>query len=1020
MSELTAPQSVELTASGERSIAAHTFSGIGINGDHNEITVLERGTLQAPAWVTAGKGVCFLPREPAAVFVGREQVLAVLRQALEDDHAQVVISQVVYGLGGVGKSELALQYAAAHRDRYAVVWWITADSVAQIQSGLAALAGRLHPPVRLAGTVEDAADWVIGWLQTHSGWLLVLDNVEDPEHVRPLLGQLSGGRMVITTRRDVRWGGQRRPVRLDVLEPGPAVELIFQITGGERQAGDEVVAADLATKLGFLPLALEQAASYIKQNRISLTRYLARLQEHPARVHARIAEGDQAERTIARLWQITMKMIESRNSDAIELLRALACYASDDIPRQVVPEEIGATDTGEALGLLASYSMITLTEEAVSMHRLTQAVVLTDASDDSLGRIGAARNTALTWLASALPQDPRSDLTGWPLWRRLMPHIDAFAARYLPGGEPADLEIILNQAAIFQLVQGAHHHAAALATHALAIAEAAYGSDHPAVADSLANLAASFRDLGCPGEAMPLFERALAINEAAYGPDAPAVATSLGNLANSLRDLGRPGESVSLEQRAAAIIEAAYGPDHPGVATSLGHLANSFRDLGRPGEAMPLFERALAITEAAYGPDHPTVAIRLNNLAATFRALGQPDESVSLEQRALAIIQAAYGPDHPTVATSLSHLAAAFSDLGRPGEAVPLFERALAINEAAYGPDHPTVATSLNNLAASFRALGRPGESVSLEQRAAAIIEAAYGPDHPTVAILLSNLAVSFSDLGRPSEAVPLFERVLTINQAAYGPDHPTVATSLNNLAASFHALGRPGESVSLEQRAAAIIEAAYGPDHPTVATSLSNLAASFRDLGRPDESVPLEQRALAIIEAAYGSTHPALVVVLSNLASSFNDLGRPSEAVPLFERALTITEAAYGSTHPTVAIVLSNLTNSFRALGRPGKAVSLLERALAITETAYGSTHPSLAIVLGNLANSFNDLGRPSEAIPLFERALTITEAAYGSTHPTITTLRRALSYAMNAPCHCGSGRKFKRCHGSIPSPAP
>ncbi|WP_214110780.1 tetratricopeptide repeat protein [Acrocarpospora catenulata] len=971
--------------------------------------------LPHPADVQPPPGMNNLPRTPARIFVGRDQALARLGAALADEE-NVVVTQTVYGLGGVGKSELALHHAHNCRDRYQLRWWITANDEEQIEAGLAALTGRLLPTtILLAETGQQAAQWALNWLQAHTQWLLVLDNVEDPHHVQPLLGQLSSGHVLITTRRDIGWHRLATPIPLDVLDPGSATKLIMKVAGHTSDS-DEILARQLAEELGFLPLALEQAAAYIAQTRISLDRYLALLADHPARMHAATADGGQAERTIARLWQITLTTINQRNPLAVQLLYILAQYAPDQIPRSILPHTADVIDIDEALGLLSSYSMVTLTQDTISMHRLMQAVLLTGTHEDQPDP-DTARDTALGWLAATLPDDPQYDPSGWPRWRQLTPHIDALTSRYRQSSEPALLGRVLNSSAIFHRVQGSHGRAVDIALRALAIAESEYGSDHPDVAVGLGNLAVNLGDLGKSGEAVLLEQRALAITEAAYGPDHPAVAVRLSNLAASFSDLGRPREAVPLFERALAITEAAYGPDHPDVATLLGNLAGSLRDLGRSGEAVPLEQRALAIAESVYGPDHPDVAVRLGNLAASLGDLGRSGEAVPLEQRALAITEAAYGPDHPDVAIWLGNLAASLRDLGRSGEAVLLEQRALAITEAAYGPDHPTVAVKLGNLAASLRDLGRSGEAVLLEQRALAITESVYGPDHPDVAVRLGNLAASLRDLGRSGEAVPLFERALAITEAAYGPDHPTVAIRLGNLAVILRDLGRWGEAVPLEQRALAITEAAYGPDHPAVAVGLGNLALSLYDLGRSAEAVPLLGRALAIAEAAYGPDHPDVAVGLGNLAASLCDLGRSGEAVPLFERALAITQAAYGPDHPTVAVRLSNLAASFSDLGRSGEAVPLFERALAITQAAYGPDHPTVAVRLSNLAASFSDLGRSGEAVPLFERALAITQAAYGPDHPTMKGLQEARSLALNSACPCGSGRKLKRCHRKGPA---
>ncbi|QSB15180.1 tetratricopeptide repeat protein [Natronosporangium hydrolyticum] len=933
-------------ASGDRAVAAEQISGTVATGDYPQFIQnaqfiqLPAGGLPAPDQVS-GAGVWNVTRRPSQVFVGRKNDLEQLARTLDAGGAGLV-GQSVAGLGGVGKTELALHHAHKRRGSYTTVWWITADGPDSVTAGLASLARRLAPAV-FALNDEQAEQWATAWLQHNDGWLLVLDNVDDPAHVEPLIGMLDGGHVLVTTRRDVDWSRHGLvSIRLGVLTAKDAETMLVERTGQHDTAAARAIAAEL----GRLPLALEQAAAYINHHRLTLASYRARLAEQPAQMHASVAPGHDGQRAITRVWDITLAAL--RYSTAVEVLGVLAWLAPDDVPRELVTLLTGdAIAADRALGLLASYSMITLTDGFVGVHRLVQAVLRSNETAGDDAAPAARCNQAVRLLAEAIPTDPQNDPEGWPGWRRLLPHITALAEHSPNSVESAELGRLLNQTVVFESGQGLHHQALAHATQALAITEAAYGSEHP------------------------------------------DVATVLGNLASSYSDLGRPGEAVPLKQRALAITEAAYGPEHPDVAIRLGNLAASYFDLGRPGEAVPLCERALAITEAAYGPEHPTVAIRLGNLAASYSDLGRSGEAVPLKQRALAITEAAYGPEHPDVAIRLGNLAASYSALGRPGEAVPLCERALAITEAAYGPEHPDVATVLGNLASSYSALGRPGEAVPLEQRALAITEAAYGPEHPDVAIRLGNLAASYSDLGRPGEAVPLEQRALAITEAAYGPEHPDVAIRLGNLAASYSALGRPGEAVPLCERALAITEAAYGPEHPTVAIRLGNLAASYSDLGRPGEAVPLKQRALAITEAAYGPEHPDVAIRLGNLAASYFDLGRSGEAVPLCERALAITEAAYGPEHPTVAIRLGNLAASYSALGRSGEAVPLKQRALAITEAAYGPEHPDVAIRLGNLAASYSDLGRPAEAVPLCRQAVAIAEQSLPEGHPTLTSLR-------------------------------
>jgi hypothetical protein len=188
---------------------------------------LAAGAVPHPATVDLAGPVTGLPRRPVRVFEGRDEALGVLERAL-GVRGGAVVTQAVYGLGGVGKSELALHYTGAHRGGYGLVWWITAADAGQVEAGLAGLAGRLCPAVAVAATTGDAAGWATGWLQSHDRWLLILDNVEDPADVEPLLGQLGGGHVIVTSCRDADWGRLADPVRLDVLAPAAAQILILR------------------------------------------------------------------------------------------------------------------------------------------------------------------------------------------------------------------------------------------------------------------------------------------------------------------------------------------------------------------------------------------------------------------------------------------------------------------------------------------------------------------------------------------------------------------------------------------------------------------------------------------------------------------------------------------------------------------------------------------------------------------------------------------------------------------------
>jgi tetratricopeptide (TPR) repeat protein len=787
---------VASTTTGDRSVAAGTVHG-GVHIESRTVA-LAPGAVPPPDDVDApAAGAQNLPRRPNPVFVGRDALLAEVAALFVPADAsapgtRAAVGQAITGLGGIGKSELALHYAAGRTGQGAVVWWADAENAETLQLALAALAYRLQPKATAEEwTIAQAGTWAIAWLQAHTGWLLVLDNVEDPALITPLLGHLTTGDILITTRRDIDWPDHAvTPVTLDVLPRAASVELLrerLDNAGARPRQGDDPAdsapgfdthAADaLAAELGDLPLALQQAAGYITANRLPLATYLERLRQQTGSMLGKTAPGADPHRAVARVFTLTIDALTHTAPDTVDVLRGLAWLAPVPLPRQVItrptssdPQDAGATtgEIDELLGLLASYSLISLTDATVAVHRLLQACLrdhdppTADDSDPAGPALTRGQATALAWLRAAAPAAPDTNVAGWGLWRELVPHLETLFDQ-LP--DPPELELgrLLNETTAYLVGQGGH------------------------------------------GRALTLQKRALAIIEAVLGPDDPDTATTLDNLATTLYGLGRHTEALPLQQRALAITEAALGPDHPDTAIRLANLAVTFGALGRYTEALPLEQRALAVTEAALGPNHPSTAIRLDNLAATFGALGRHTNALPLRQKALAVTEAALGPLHPETAIRLDNLAHTLGQLGRHPEALPLRQRALAITEGALGPDHPDTGTRLNNLGFTLTALGQQTNAIPLHHRALAIAEAALGPTHPSTAQALHNLAYMLAGLGRAADALPLQERALAITEAALGPDHPTTVTVRSNIALTLEALGRPGEAAAVRERIATV-----------------------------------------------------------------------------------------------------------------------------------------------------------------------------------------------------------------------
>ncbi|WP_077799107.1 tetratricopeptide repeat protein, partial [Streptomyces sp. JHA26] len=455
-----------------------------------------------------------LPAYDSPVFEGRDEELRAL--AAVPSTGTGVVAQSVRGLGGVGKSTLVLHHARAFLAAGGgPVWWIDAETEAGIVAGLAGLATALNP-VHAALPLEEAAEWALLWLQGRSGWLVVLDNAEDPADLAPYLGRLTTGQVVITTRRDLPWQNFGAPLCLDTLTPDAAMAVLEGITG--RTRADDTAFGELAEELGHLPLALQQAGAYLAQTRTSAGDYLTELRQDPADILATTPPGDAQQRTVSQVWSVTLKAVEVADPHAVHLLRILAHMAPDPLLRSVLDTALPTRRAVDhALGVLAAYSMITLTDSTVTTHRLVQSVVrITTPPPPAaptrrrrlvhrlLGRPLAAPpsaplTTALSLLLDAVPPGNPAEVTGWPIWHSLLPHFQAVTAHHPDDSKDFGLATALGETSVYLRSRGQAPLTLPLEERALTITEAALGPDHPTTALRLGNLAATLSDLGRHG-----------------------------------------------------------------------------------------------------------------------------------------------------------------------------------------------------------------------------------------------------------------------------------------------------------------------------------------------------------------------------------------------------------------------------------------------------------------------------------------------------------------------------------------
>ena len=664
----------------------------------------------------------------ARTFVGRERSLEQLAAGLSTDGAVAVTQvDVIHGLGGVGKTQLAARYARTRRDAYDVIWWLRAEQPATLRADLAALAvalGLVDVDVEEPDAVAGARDW----LERHHRWLLVFDNAPGPGAIAELAPEGEGGHVLITSRAHADWGPLgARPIALDVWERWESVAFLRMRTR-EREPG---VLDALADALGDLPLALEQAAAYSNTKMITLTGYMDRLRDGVPELFS--ADGPAAYgHTVATVWQLPLRQL-AENRVASDLICMSAYLAPERIPRELLDAWSDTSDVSRgvvdsAIALLLSYALLTEAEDnTLGMHRLVQHVVRTVAEPAEQRRGAAAAVQLLDNLLPVRSWEPDQ----WPRCERLAPHVLAATdhATELGAGleYAAQVLVCIGQ---YQRGRGKYREAKETTQRGIAIMETIFGPEHRDVGVALTRLSVVTRELGELALAREIAERALTIVELGYGPAHPEVAITLTNLGHVLRELGQLEPARHALVRALTIDEAYYGPEHAELATTLINLGLVLEYLGELAPARDAQQRALAIKEAVYGGEHPHVAIALMNLGNVLWKLGELESAREVLQRALEIDEAAFGLEHPTTARTLANLGIVHAQLGDLEVALETLQRALAIEEATYGQAHPSVAMTLGNVASVLELLGDLEPARGAVQRAITIFERALGPEH--------------------------------------------------------------------------------------------------------------------------------------------------------------------------------------------------------------------------------------------------------------------------------------------------
>ena len=798
-----------------------------------------------------------------ADFTGRGATLELLRDKLAGGGRAVVVAQALYGLGGVGKTQIALEYAHRFMADYDLVWWVPSERAEEISGALADLARKMG--LKVGDNVAEAADVALEELRrdTTPHWLLVFDNADDPKQLEPYLPTGSGH--VIITSRNQAWTHSAEPLEVDVFTRDESVSHLLR----HVPQLDLADAKRVADALGHLPLAVEQASAWLEETGMPARVYVEQLATQSTRILA-LNQPPDYQTPVVATWNLSFDRLKQRSPAAVRLLQLLAFCSpgpismnllySDEMNESLLPFDDTLTEKlmlGRVIRDISRFALVKVDQgsNSLQIHRLVQAVIRSQMTD---AKQVEARHEVHKILVGARPrQGETDDPANWSTYDIIWPHLGPSQADECD--DPRTRQLLIDWVR-YQWKHGEFDSAMVLARRLENLWTHQLGADHQQTLHLQFHIANLLRSQGRFADARDLDTYVLERQRAVLGPDHPHALITANGLGADLRALGDFQQALTTDQQTYDSFKEQFGEDYPRTLGAAHNLGCSLRLVGDCRAARVIDEETLARQRNVLGDSHPNTLSSIASLALDLRAAGAFRESVSLLRETWEKYRDVLGDDMTETLLTATSLAVSLRKSGEQSEAMTLAQDTYERYRRRYGVDTPDTQSCALNLACDYAAVDDMPRALDLVTGVKAALQASLGGDHPNTLVAANNLACYLRCIGRLPEALELTDDTLSRMRGTLGESHPLTLSCAVNLANCRGDTGEAETAERLERQTITVLRRTLGRDHPDALVCEANLAVTLRQLGQESDAEELRTRVLADFTRVLGAGHPDAV----------------------------------------------------------------------------------------------------------------------------------------------------------------